>query len=159
MLMRFTWSKFKNMIFSQTYAIEACLGFTLVNKGRSSQKFRGGLGKICKTLVGEGGTKIWNHQRFCGRKGGKPGWRGGTDPFAPPWIRPWVKTFWGWLESFCMRFFILFLVSQTHSAPEPPARSASHNTRNSMHKGTESPEEAAPTRVSYHKETREKNCC
>ncbi|XP_031567014.1 actin-binding LIM protein 3-like [Actinia tenebrosa] len=47
-------------------------------------------------------------------------------------------------------------VSQTHSAPEPPARTASHNAWNNVYKGTAPPEEEAPPRetksrpYSYH---------
>ena len=61
-------------------------------KGRSSQNFflvGGGLAKFCKTPIGEGGeggAKIQNHERFCRRKGGKPGWRGVSAPLDSPLI-------------------------------------------------------------------------
>ena len=47
-----------------------------------------GLGKILQgTISGKGGAKIGNRKSFCGRKGGKPGWRGGGGGgggFSPP---------------------------------------------------------------------------
>ena len=46
--------------------------------GGSSQNFTGGvLGKILQDNSWGRGAKIRNHKIFCGRKGGKPGWRGG----------------------------------------------------------------------------------